>query len=184
MIEKPKPSEDIVVPTRNSRNSAETIEIGLRAMALCHGNSRKARKLLDEQGLIKGVNDRTLHSWMRDLYPDRYAVLAHEEMQGVYDRIATTQEGMVSDLLEVQEKAVEKLKAAVDDDKISAREMAAITKDTALSMAINQDKASLIRGRPTEIRQERSVTELMDFLHRTGMLKNADKIIEGTAVEE
>jgi hypothetical protein len=110
-------------------------------------------------------------------------------MPGIYDRIAEDSERIVQDLAELEAQLVDQLREQAGD--LAPRDTAGAIRNVSVAKAVNIDKASVIRGRPTEIAAEADVTELLRALNSFGgvvkvnpVLLGEEPEIESTAEEE
>lgn len=163
--------------------TSEEIERGLSAVALTQGNTRRAAAALKQAGLP--IPRTTLQEWVTNTHRDRYAVIANEELPHVYNRIAEGNEALAERLLKIEDQAAGKLEHALKADDLSPNEISTSLRNLSVSKGIAVDKASVIRGRPTEIREERSFAELARSIHeRWGhVIKIDPRYFESTAVE-
>jgi hypothetical protein len=168
-------------PARHaSRYTDSEIELGLRAMAIASGNARKASTLLRRQGIK--IPRTTLQVWATDLHVDRYRRIQREEMPAIYDRIAERSERIVDDLGELEAQLVEQMREQAPD--LSPRDTASTLRNVTVAKAVNIDKASVIRGRPTEITGNLDVNELLrQFKQRWGDVIMSEPV-EAQALEE
>jgi len=168
----------------NSRYSTEEIERALMACALVQGNTRRAAQLLKAEGIP--IPRSTLKDWITGTHRDRYAVISNEESRHLYARLADSHEAIAERIVHANEKAVGKIEKKLDDPDVSLGELSNTSRNLSVSAGIHQDKASLIRGRPTEIRNERSLAELLQALKSprfNGVVEINEALLEGHAVE-
>ena len=147
---------------RRSRYSEAEIELGLRSLAIVSGNARKASALLRRQDVE--IPRTTLQLWASDLYAERYAQIKRELMPAIYDRIAERSENVVEDLADLEDQLVDQLRRQAPE--LAPRDTAGALRNVAVSKAVNIDKASVIRGRPTEITAHADVTDILKSLKR------------------
>lgn len=159
---------------RGSQYPLDHIEAGLAAMAIWHGNSRQASRVLKEQGVEVPPN--TLIEW-KNRYTERYAELTEQIVPQVREKLAQQFEaiGMRSAELTLQslDQYGEKL------DKLEARDLAGAIRNISTAGAIGVDKASLLRGLPTEIRRSENAEDIIKRLQQ----KHPGMFVEGTAEE-
>jgi hypothetical protein len=148
-----------------SRYTDSEIELGLRALAIASGNTRKASTLLARQGIK--IPRTTLQLWASDLYADRYRQIQRDLMPAIYDRIAEDSERIVQDLAELEAELVDQMREQVGD--LAPRDTPGAIRNVSVAKAVNIDKASVIRGRPAEITGNLDVNELLrQFEQRWG----------------
>lgn len=159
---------------RHSQYPLETIEAGLAAMAIWHGNATQAARVLKEQDIE--VPTRTLLNW-KNTYTERYTELTEQIVPQVREKLAQQFEviGLRSAelTLETLDQYGEKL------GQLDPRDLAGAVRNISTAGAIGIDKASLLRGLPTEIRQTDSAEDILKRLAQ----KHPGMFVEGTAEE-
>lgn len=157
-----------------STYSVEQIETGLAAMAIWHGNRRQAARVLREAGTE--IPESTLKEWVK-AYPERYAELQAEIVPRVREKLAQQFEVIGLRSAEITLKSLDRF----DDQlhELPARDLAGAIRNLSTAGAIGVDKASLLRGLPTEIRQNDSAEDVMKRLQA----KHPGMFIEGSAEE-
>jgi uncharacterized Ntn-hydrolase superfamily protein len=150
-----------VANARNRRCTDEEIDRGLTAVALCSGNSERAARALADQGWQ--IDARTLRKW-RGAHANRYEQLQAGVLPAVYGRIAERAENIAERLADLEEDAADRVAELLPDMK--AGEAAGALRNVSVSKAVNIDKASVVRGRPTEIREDRSIEQTLRALAR------------------
>jgi hypothetical protein len=145
---------------RVSRYSDAQIELGLRALAIASGNARKATALLAKQGV--SIPRTTLQMWANQLYVERYRQIKREVMPAIYDRIAERSEQIADDLADLEGQLAEQMRRQAPE--LSPRDTAGALRNVSVAKAVNIDKATVIRGRPTEITAHVDVTEVLKNL--------------------
>jgi hypothetical protein len=154
----------------------EEIERGLDAVAICSGNTRRAAALLKRQGLP--IPRSTLRSWAAELHAYRYQQIHHERLPAIYERIAERSEALAEDAADLEDQLLRQVKANAKG--LRADQAAGALRNVSVAKAVNIDKASVIRGRPTEITAHADVSELLKGLTaRFGSVVS----IEGQAIE-
>lgn len=145
----------------------EEIQRGLLELAICGGSGAEAARRLKDQG-----HPRLTRQRLRDFarrYADRYAALRDQYVQQVFDRIATESEDLAIAYADAERQflaiAVEK------KHEMSSGQAAGAAQRMAVSKGINIDKASIVRGRPTQVVQRQDMGELVAFLERAGVAK-------------
>lgn len=154
--------------------SLEEVEAGLSALAIWHGNGRQAARVLKEQGLE--IPERTLYDW-RKTHADRLAELQEQIVPKVREKLAQQFEVIGMRSAELTLKSLEKYDDKLDG--LEARDLAGAIRNISTTGAIGVDKASLLRGLPTEIRQTDSAEDILKRLAQ----KHPGMFVEGTAEE-
>lgn len=168
-----------IVATRSRDYTEEEVERGLHALALCSGNARKASKALAEKGLK--VPRSTLQMWATRTHVDRYEQIHEHELAGIHRRQAGRNEELVDYLTDIEWKVAKRVENSLPD--MRSDQAASALRNVAVAAAVNQDKALLLRGQPTAIREDRTVGELLRYLTSTGVVTVDPALLEGTAEE-
>lgn len=164
-----------------SQYSVEQIEAGLAAMAIWHGNSRQASRVLKEADYEIPPN--TLIDW-KNRYPERFAELTEQIVPQVRERLAQTFEVVAMRSAELTLDTLDEFGTKLH--QLEPRDLAGAIRNLSTTGAIGVDKASLLRGLPTEIRKTENAT---DFLERAQQAEAALRakfptlFVEGTAEE-
>jgi len=158
--------------TRTRRTEAE-IDQALTAVALCSGRVSRAR----EQLLAAGVDipERTLRTWVVDLFPNRYQAAAERYAPQIERLMITQLRAGATRGFEASTAAME-----LEMQRLAAGEVkdaAASSRNLATAGAIMADKMLLLDGRPTQISEQRSMDDVLRSLAAKGF-------IDGTATEE
>jgi hypothetical protein len=83
------------------------------------------------------------------------------------------------------EAEVEYIQAARErKDEVDANHLAKNAQALANAKATNVQTAQLLRDRPTQIVEHRSLPELVGDLERLGVVKRTGDVVDGEAVEE
>lgn len=166
---------------RRSTYSLEQVEAGLAALAIWHGNTRQAARVLKEQGIE--IPRTTLQEWKKG-YAERLNELTEQIVPQVREKLAQQFEliGMRSAelTLETLDEYGDKLK------DLDARDLAGAIRNVSTAGAIGIDKASLLRGMPTEIRKTENVGDLVERVQQTERAlrdRFPNLFVEGTAEE-
>ena len=132
---------------RASRYSPEEIEYALTAVAAAGGSTKRAAKALEAEG--RKVPESTLRLWRSDLYADRYREIEADELPKRYARLAERCEANAERLGVIEELLTDRLEAEASG--LTPRDAAGALRNVSVAKAVNIDKASVIRGRPSEI---------------------------------
>lgn len=145
--------------------SEPEIERGLQAVAICSGNTRRAAQLLEDQGTT--IPRSTLENW-KHIHPERYQRIQDTVMPKIYSRIAERSEDIVDRMADIEAKLADKLEQEVPN--LKPADVAGALRNAAVTKAVNFDKASLARGRPTEIKQTSDMAGILRGLERFSSL--------------
>jgi hypothetical protein len=150
----------------------EQVSAGLMAMIAWVGNASAAsRALKAEKGLV--VSPKTLHEWVRERHFDQYNEMRVKYSEQLETGLANDMRDSVRAAIEVErvamDKALVRLKAGEDPDPAKTAAHAA---RVAQSMT---DKLLSLTGRPTSIREDRNVQEILRSLAAKGVIDLGDK---------
>jgi hypothetical protein len=161
----------------------EEIETGLVELAIWHGNSRQASRTLSDRGIT--IPYTTLDGWKKS-HADRMAELQAQIVPQVREKLAQQYEVIGMRAGELTLASMERLSDELGE--IPVRDLAGAIRNLSTTGAIGIDKASLLRGMPTEIRQTDSAEDILKRLAQKhpGMFVNgsAEEIHEAEVVEE
>lgn len=166
------------------QNTPEEVKLGLTTLAIHAGNSRRAHAfLLENFPEVKWPkHEATLREWAHKKFPTEYAQICEDELPKRYAAIADQSEALALEYGRLEEEAMEHVRAAIPE--LSPRDIGGFIRNLATARAIHVDKASMVRGRPTEIREDKSFTELLRGLSQfAGIVKVNAEAIEGSAKE-
>jgi hypothetical protein len=152
----------------------EEIELGLSELAIWFGNSRQASRTLADKGIE--IPRSTLEGWQRQ-HPERYAELQEQVVPIVRERLAQLFETSAMRSVELTLKGLDRMDEEFGE--IPARDLAGAIRNISTAGAIGIDKASLLRGLPTEIRQTDSAEDILKRLAQ----KHPGMFVEGSAEE-
>jgi hypothetical protein len=153
--------------------------IALTMLVTCGGNVAEAsRRLKAEHGLK--VNVRVIKLW-RDQQPLRYEELRKEHAPRV-------EAALVEDMLEnavrltkAERMMIEHAVEGLEKGDVSAVEAAKMARDFSQARTQNIDKRQLIQGKPTAIKETRSLAEIVAALEARGLARKVD--VTSTAIE-
>lgn len=151
-----------IEPRQSSNYTAAEIKEGLTVVALCSGNVRRAERELTARG--KRIPYTTLKDWKLRYHAQDYERIVEAELPKIYGEIATRCEDLALAQADVEESLLNRLVAVAPT--MDARDLSSALRNVGVAKAVNIDKASLVRGRPTEIREDRSIGDLTRALHR------------------
>jgi hypothetical protein len=137
-------------------------ESAIRAIVLSQGNVRRAQAALASSGL--NVSERQLRDWKAG---ERYEEL-EANREWINEDLAITSEQIATLAGEATVKLLNSINEMDEDElrKLSPNVRAMALQKTGLAMATATDKALLLRGRPTSIREDKSLVELMEYLDK------------------
>ena len=155
-------SQRAVVP--GSRYSSSEVDRGLVALALCDGSSRRAEKLLADQG--ERISESTLRRWREDQYADRYLELRAKALPRLNALAADRHAELATRASELNLRMLDRL----DDvyEQIEPRDLPGAARNVATVAGIHEDKRALRDGQaigphsPT-----RSVADILHSLQAT-----------------
>ena len=166
--------QGLVKKRRSSNFTDGQITEALTVLALCSGNKRKASERT-------GISCSTLAQWKSKQYPDEYKRIVEKELPRVYGEIAERCEDLALTESAIEEELALKLQAEMHEMKPS--DVSTALRNMAVAKAVNIDKASLVRGRPTAITERRDASELLRSLaNRFGGMVKVDA--EAEVIEE
>ena len=160
-----------------SKFTEEQVTTGLMALIAWAGNAAAAsRALKADKGL--DIPSVTLNSWAKDVYAPRYAEMREKYAEQMETELVHEYRDVARQAVEVQRKALDRAmyELSCNNDRDPAR-TAANAARVAQSMT---DKMLALSGRPTSIREDRNLQEIMRSLVAKGILQ----LPEGEVVEE
>jgi len=166
----------------HSYSEAE-VETGLRALAWCSGNTRRASKLLGHAGQLK-IPRGTLKSWVESggPYATRYAQVCAELRPEINRRLAAAHESLADAYLDAEWQTLRAYEERIGEMK--GGELARASKDFSIASGIHGDKSFRYRGEPGEIKQAMSFEDGLRVLHRYGMIsEDRARVLIGEAEE-
>lgn len=149
------------------RFNEEQIARGLTAVVVCAGNFAAASRFLENEGLT--VKPMTLRGWCQQRYPERYAELreryaAELETHLIHDMRDLAVQGMEIQRLAL-DKTYERLVSGRDDDPSKT------AANVSRVVQTNVDKMLAVSGRPTSIREDRNLGEVLRSLAAKGIIE-------------
>lgn len=152
--------------TRLKQYSEADVELTLRLLILNGGDVGKTVRQLGEEAIL--VSHDAVRYWRDVGFPSRYNQLRQELSQDVSATLISKSQDIAIQASDAEaayvERALEKIEE-VSPDKLAAAALSlAKTKET------NVHTSQLLQNRPTEIRETRDTTELLEFFKKQGML--------------
>lgn len=145
-----------------TRYTEAELERGLHVLVLCGGSADVAAKQLEATG--HRVPASTLRDW-RDTHAERIEEIRKDSLPQIRERIAAEAEGLAVDYAAAERAALARAMQTLDD--LPARDVAGAARNFATARGISIDKASVLRGMPSEIREVTpSAVELLDRIAR------------------
>ena len=152
-----------------SHYTEEEIYRGLAEVALCAGNTHRAARQLSAQGMA--IPRGTLEKWANRQHVDRYARVREELLPKIHAQIAADCEELAALGAQLERETLEKYREELPN--LRASEAASAVRNIATSKAINVDKATLLRNRPTQIVEHRDASELIRKLEAVGVIEGS-----------
>jgi hypothetical protein len=162
------------VTERGRRIESTQVEVdtALKLLALNGDKPKLACEQLAEEGI--DLKPEALRMWRDRSFPRRYIQLRQELAKDVGEDIAGRAMEGAMQALEAQSKYIE---AAVDKlDRVPPAHLANNVAALAQAVGVLVEKAQLLRDRPTEITEVRSIDENLAVLERYGVIKRQDTI--------
>lgn len=140
----------------------ETVQLGLRTLALCGGNASRAAKLLQDADLEHPPAKRTLQDWKDKTYANRYLEILNETQRDIASRTADTAMELAGRAQSVSAELVEVTAEKKDqiEPKDLARSALALTQVSAEQVRTGR----LLREQPTSISEVREPSEIIEEL--------------------
>jgi hypothetical protein len=168
------------IRNRRIEFTTDEVDAALTLLAANGGKSKRTADQLAEQGLE--VSAEALRSWRNRSFPKRYEAIRQELGRDICEKIA----GQAFErVLEADELLAKLLKETEDKlGKIPPAHLAKAVQSIAQAKSANIQDAQLLRDRPTEIKEVRSVEECIAVLERYGLLKKGEDPIDVEVAEE
>lgn len=138
------------------------------ALALAGGNAARAAAGLD-------VGERSLQRWRRS-HAEEYERV-RRELAPQLEAVAVSEAyERVLELGRLEALVAAKLEAAVEAGEIPARDLPGALRNITTSKAINVDKILALSGRPTQVVEHRSATDIVRRLAALGAVTDASVV--------
>jgi len=155
----------------NVDRDAGSVQRALLALVACNGSSRKAERLLAEDGIR--VDHSTLDYWRKNNHKEEYERLREQMLPEIRKRQADAHRALEQRQLKVSKQAAkiiaQRLPRMEDKDLINAMGKADI------GSGIHAEKAQLLDDQPTQI-VKRSAREVLRSLEGKGMRVVGEKV--------
>lgn len=169
---------EVAKPRRRSPYNAFEIEQGLQAVALCAGNTRAAERHLEKQGVK--IPFSTLRDWSLHTKRAEYERIRDEVAPKLFAKIGEQNLRVAEKATELEVKFLEEIEQKLDSGQFDAKDLPGALRNVAVTKGVAVDKASVISGRPTEIRSSESLQEVFRKLDRKyGKYVKIDKALLG-----
>jgi hypothetical protein len=147
------------------------------------GSIRAAVKQLNEEGDFASLREPTVQGWVRGKHAELYDQIREKYMRQMERDLADRYRGVAAQAIDATEVgvrvAVEQLEAGNDRDPARSAANLAMVADKTLR------DYSLLEGKPTEIRENRGLADVMRALVDMGVLvPHAQPELEASAEEE
>jgi hypothetical protein len=148
-----------------SRYSSTEVDRALVAVAIEDGSTKRAAKLLAEQG--ESIGETTLRDWKNRLYPDRYLELQVKVLPRLNALAAEHHAAIATQASSLNVKILDRLGDVYD--QIPARDLPGAARNAETVAGIATDKAAFLRGQGTEpATPTRSVSDILNALRAKG----------------
>jgi hypothetical protein len=156
----------------------ELVQLGLRTLALCGGNTRRAARLLEADG--NRIPQSTLHRWRDHTHARRYLEIRNETQAQIGQQIADHSMEIAGRANEVEEELIAKMAAHVEDVPVEdSKDLANFARGFA-SVAQGRDlalrNANLLREKPTSIERIENPAAIIRELEALGVARRSEPI--------
>jgi hypothetical protein len=155
------------------------VELALRSLALNGANYQRTARELEQQHDL-AINPQTLSKWHKVSFAQRYEEICADLKKEIGDRLSNQLISNAQDSAAVTQDIVARLHNEVNE--LETSELSRAAKDLTTVTGSSIDKAALLRGQPTEIRQDNSPEAIVEELRRLGV-SFGSKPIDGEAKE-
>ena len=145
------------------------------ALAMAGGNATEASR-------ATGIAVEVIRRY-RENHPDEYADAQRELAPQIEKAVVAEMHGFIVEAGRVKRKALEQIDEALDAGTLAPRDLAATLRNIAQSEATAIDKSLALSGRPSQVVEHRSASELLQKLERLGALRVGRVDAEATATE-
>jgi hypothetical protein len=166
---------------RTIRHSQDEVDLALSLLATNGGSYKPTVEALEEEG-ITDIPREKLRNWRDNAFPRRYTQLRRELGRDVGENVAgrALERAMQAD--EATQAYVEEALAKVGS--VSPAHLAKNAASLADVMSKNVQISQLLRDRPTEIKEVRTVDVLVKNLEQLGVVKKEPAITVEVESEE
>jgi hypothetical protein len=163
------------------RYADDVVNLALKLVVLNGGQLKPASEQLRAEGF--DIHRNTLRDWRDRQFPRRYHQIRGELGQQVTEEIAGRALERALEADGAEQKYIEAAIARLDE--VDATHLAKNALALANAKAQNIEKSQLLRERPTQITENRSVADLVGTLERLGVAKKVQnqQVTEGETEE-
>jgi uncharacterized membrane protein YccC len=167
--------------TRNTF-STEEVTTGLMGLVAWQGNAAAAARALRSEGKLE-ISPTTLANWARETHFERYNELREKYAEKLEADLVNDMRDIARQAMEVQRTALDKsLTRLIGNEDHDPARTASHAARVAQSMT---DKMLSLTGRPTSIREDRNLGEIMRSLAAKGVIQlPAEDVTEEPAALE
>lgn len=151
----------------------DQVDDALVLLSILGSPQRVAQELKKEWG--EAPTESTIRVWRDHRHADRYLEIRKTVVPQIRQRLAARHEDMAMRALDRTEEALER----IDVEKIGHEDLGKTIQQLSVSAGIHDDKASLLRGMPTEIVAHMDIDENFDAISRIA----PGLVVEGSASE-
>jgi hypothetical protein len=182
VVDHPDPDRVRAVTERGTQlvQTEAEVDLALRLLVLNGGKYKPTVEQLEAEGIA--ISRDSLRNWRDTAFPRRYYEIRRDLGRDVGEEVAGR---AFERALEADAATAEYIEEAVaKKGKVPAEHLA--KNALALSQVVSNsvDKAQLLRDRPTEIKEVRTVEAMVDDLERLGVAKKDDAIDAQVVGEE
>jgi hypothetical protein len=171
-----------------SNHGSAEIERGLVAVALEDGSTRRAERLLAEQG--KRISESTLRRWRDDLYATRYLEINRDILPRLNAYKAEQHDALATKANELNHRILDRLEAEYKD--LPVRDLPGAARNVSTVSGIHSDKSVNIRAQDNgnAVTAGRNIKDILNALKEKKIsvevvFENQEPdAIEGTAEEQ
>jgi hypothetical protein len=157
---------------RVTRHSEAEVDLALKLMVLNGGRTMITEEQLASENVR--VHRNTLKTWRDHSFPRKYAQIRHELGREVTEEIAGR---ALERAMQYDDAEKRYIKAALEKiDQVDPTHLAKNAGALANAKSASITAAQLLRDRPTEIVEHRSVDDLVSTLERLGVAKKDEAI--------
>jgi hypothetical protein len=152
----------------------------LAALAMAGGNRSAAARA------VPGVSRDMLKRYVRD-FPEEYEQVRRDLAPQIEAAVVEEMRGFIVEAGRVKSRVLERIDAALDlpadEGGIPSRDLPQTLRNVAASQGTAIDKTLSLSGRPSQVVEHRSASELLERLQKLGALKRPGHDAEATATE-
>ena len=150
--------------TTRSRYSDQEIELGLSAVALYSGNTRRAAESLAAAG--QQIPRETLRDWL-NAHSTEYERVRQQITPRLKERMAERHSELAEAGMELEAELLAKTFESLGE--IPARDLPGAIRNAAVTVGVHSDKARDLRGEPTAVVEHRSPQQILKALEGMGI---------------